>query len=127
MLRPNAGRNPNRHDVKLPNPDKLIVEREKIMDCLLNPAHRYGASKARFFAAFGFSADKWQELVVALRVHGQTHEVKRVRETGFGPRYEVEGILGAADGRSPRLRTVWQLDRGAIAPRLITAYPLEET
>jgi hypothetical protein len=58
--------------VKLPNPDKLIVEREKIVDYLLNPAHRYGASKGRFFATFGFSADKWQELAAALRVHGQS-------------------------------------------------------
>jgi hypothetical protein len=40
--------------MKLPNPDKLIVERDKIADYLLNAAHRYGASKARFFAEFGF-------------------------------------------------------------------------
>ncbi len=45
--------------------------------------------------------------------------------TGFGPRYEVDGELNAPDGRRPRLRTVWQLDRGQIAPRLITAYPVE--
>ena len=35
--------------MKLPNPDRLIIEREKIVDYLLNPVHRYGASKARFF------------------------------------------------------------------------------
>jgi hypothetical protein len=113
--------------VKLPSPDKLVVEREKVVDYLLNPAHRYGASKARFFASFGFTMDRWQELVRALLVHGQTQEVKRVRETGFGPRYEVEGRLLTPDGRLPRLRTIWQLDHGAVAPRLITAYPLEES
>jgi hypothetical protein len=48
-----------------------------------------------------------------------------MRETGFGPRYEVEGKLHAPDGRSPLIRSVWQLDRGEVAPRLITAYPLE--
>jgi hypothetical protein len=113
--------------VKLPNREKLSVERAKIVDYLLNPAHRYGASKARFFASFGFSADQWQVLAMELRVHGQTHEVTRLRETGFGPRYEVDGNLHAADGRSPRVRTVWQLDHGTVAPRLISAYPLEET
>lgn len=38
----------------LPCADALIVERDKITDYLLNPAHRYGASKARFFAALAF-------------------------------------------------------------------------
>jgi hypothetical protein len=52
--------------------------------------------------------------------------VKRVRETGYGPRYEVEGKLDSPDGRSPRVRSVWQMDRGDVAPRLITAYPLDD-
>lgn len=101
--------------MKLPNPDKLVVEREKIVDYLLNPAHRYGASKARFFTSFGFTLDKWEELAGALLLHGQNQDVKRVRETGFGPRYEVEGRLLAAGGRSPRVRTVWQLDHWITA------------
>ena len=113
--------------MKIPNADRLIVEREKIVDYLLNPAHRFGASKARFFGRFGFDPEHWQNLGSALKVHGQTHEVKRVRETAFGPRFEIEGKLNAPDGRSPILRSVWQLDHGAVAPRLITAYPLEES
>ena len=31
----------------------------------------------------------------------------------------------APDSRRPRVRTVWQMDKGAVAPRLISAYPLE--
>jgi hypothetical protein len=112
--------------MKLPNAEKVVVERGKIVDYLLNPAHRYGASKARFFARFGFQSEKWEHLAQALRRHGQKHEVKRTRETGFGPRYEVEGELNAPDGRSPRVRSVWQLDQGEVAPRLITAYPLDD-
>jgi hypothetical protein len=37
----------------------------------------------------------------------------------------VEAEIEAPDGRRPRVRTVWQLDKGQIAPRLITAYPLD--
>ena len=111
--------------MKLPNVDKLIVEREKIADYLLNPAHRYGASKARFFTHFGFSAENWEQLAAALREHGRTHDITRTRETGFGQRYEVEGELNCPNGRRPRVRSVWQLDEGAVAPRLLTAYPLE--
>lgn len=109
----------------LPCADALIVEREKITDYLLNPAHRYGASKARFFAAFGFRTEEWETFAHALREHGRSHAVTKVKETGFGPRYEVEGELIAPDGRRPRVRTVWQLDEGEVAPRLITTYPLE--
>lgn len=111
--------------MKLPNPDKLIVDREKIVDYLLNPAHRYGASKAKFFMEFNFGVGEWERLAKALREHGWTHEVARVSETGFGPRYVVEGDLNTPSGRHPRVRTVWQMDKGAIAPRLISAYPLE--
>jgi len=112
--------------MKLPNTDNLVVEREKILDYLLNPRHRLGGSKARFFDRFGFTPEHWQQLAEALRIHGQTHEVRRSRQTGFGPRFEVEGRINAPDGRSPNVRTVWQHDHGAVAPRLITAYPLEE-
>ena len=111
--------------MKLPNPDKLVVEHEKIADYLLNPAHRYGASKARFFGEFGFRIEQWERLAEALREHGRAHDVARTRETGFGPRYAVEGELNTPVGRCPRVRTVWQMDKGAVAPRLLTAYPLE--
>jgi hypothetical protein len=111
--------------IKLPNADKAIVEREKILGYLLNSEHLIGASKAHFFTNFGFSAAKWEQLAKALLVHGQTHEVKRVRKTDFGPRYEVEGSLKTPDGREPFIRSVWQFDKGEVAPRLITAYPLE--
>jgi hypothetical protein len=65
-------------------------------------------------------------IAAALLEHGQQHEVTKLKETGWGPRYEIDGPLAAPDGRKPRLRTVWQMDKGAVAPRLITAYPLEE-
>jgi len=111
--------------MKLPNADKLVIERDKIADYLLSSTHRYGSSKARFFAGFGFRVEEWEKLAEALRDHGRTHEVTQKRETGFGPRFTVEGPLNTPSGRMPRLRTVWQQDKGAIAPRLISAYPLE--
>lgn len=110
----------------MPHTDTLVVEREKIVDYLLNPLHPYGASKARFFTAFGFRMEQWERLAAALRKHGGQHDVVLVRETGFGPRYLVDGELDTPDGRRPQVRSVWQLDVGAIAPRLITAYPAEE-
>lgn len=110
--------------MRLPNAELAVVEREKIAEYLLNPEHRYGASKARFFAQFGFEIDSWETLAGALREHAQRHEVARTYETRWGPRFEIDGELNTPDGRQPRIRSVWQLDEGEIAPRLITAYPL---
>jgi hypothetical protein len=45
--------------IKLPNADKAIVERDKILNYLMNIEHRIGASKAHFFSSFGFSAENW--------------------------------------------------------------------
>jgi hypothetical protein len=113
--------------MKLPNADLVLVEQAKMWDYLLNPTHRFGASKARFFAEFGFTLEAWEVLAVALKKHGRDNEVAKMKETGFGPRYEVEGELEAPDGRRPRIRTVWQVDTGEIRPRLITAHPMEAT
>ena len=112
--------------MKLPHAEKAIVQPEKIAGYLLNPTHRYGASKAQFFMAFGFRAESAEQLRSALLEHARANEVVRMRETGFGQRYEVHGGLNCPDGRRPLVRSVWQIEEGDIAPRLITAYPLEE-
>ncbi len=112
--------------MKLPNAHLAVVEQGKIVDYLLDMAHQYGASKAQFFHGFGFKLEFWEVLARALQEHGQQYEVTVRTETPFGPRYEVEGKLPTPDGRNPHIRTVWQVDKGQLAPRLITAYPVEE-
>ena len=112
--------------MKLPNADQCVVDREKITEYLLNPKHRYGASKARFFRGYGFELARWELLAEALRQHARHQEVSRVTNTLFGPRYELSGNLRSPDGRGPMVISVWQLDHGKVAPRLITAYPCRE-
>jgi hypothetical protein len=112
--------------MKLPNAHGAVVEREKIREYLLNTAHRYGASKAQFFLGFGFEVEEWEVLAEAFREHGKRHDIKQFVETPFGPQYEVEGELMTPDGRNPHVRTVWQVDKGQLAPRLITAYPADK-
>jgi hypothetical protein len=111
--------------MRLPNAGSVRIDKEKIVEYLLSPTHRYGASKARFFMQFGFERGDWQALAAAIREHARTNcEVTR-KETPFGPRFEVDGVLETPSGQSPRLRTVWQMDEGESSARLITAYPLE--
>ena len=115
-----------RDSIKMPDAKSAFVERDKILGYLLNRGHRFGAGKARFFESFGFRIEQWEVLAEAFQEHGQVREVTNVQDTGFGPRYEVEGPLRTPDGRNPLVRTVWQRDLDAPAPRLITAYPVEK-
>lgn len=58
--------------MKLPNPEHLQVDREKIPDYLLSPSHPDGQAKAEFFRRFEFRRDQWDVLAAALRRHGVT-------------------------------------------------------
>jgi hypothetical protein len=113
--------------VKLPNASNARVDREKITDYLLNPRHTFGGSKASFFTRFGFTVEQWEAFAEKLLQQGSSHPVSRVTETVFGPRYAVDGEILTPDGRNPNIRTIWQMDHGELAPRLITAYPLEQS
>lgn len=112
--------------MKLPNAENALVEDSKLAGYLLNPKHPHGTHKARYLGRFGFTSDGLDAARQALLEHGRSHDVARVSQTGFGPRYAVEGRLKTPDGRHPHVRTVWQMDDGEVAPRLITAYPLDQ-
>jgi len=109
--------------VRLPNADEAVVADEKIARYLLSPAHPTGRHKATFFRRFGFTADRPEEFMAALREHARQNEVARSDDTPFGTRYTAEGPLRAPDGRDPWVQTVWFVERGARLPRLVTAYP----
>lgn len=111
--------------MKLPNPDQLQVDREKIVDYLLSPTHPDGQAKAEFFHRFGFHREQWEELAVALREHGGSHPISKTVESPHGTRYSVDGEIASPDGRNPRVRSFWMVEVGSHSPRLITAHPLE--
>jgi hypothetical protein len=66
--------------------------------------------------------------VTALREIAQTGEVVESVETSHSEKYVVDGSLSPqTEGRHSRIaRTVWIIDRGLEAPRLVTAYPGKE-
>lgn len=110
--------------MKLPNAEKARVDKEKIIDYLLSFAHPDGSSKAGFFSRFGFTTENWQTFAKSLRKHGEDNPVISEVESAFGMRYTVEGKLETPDGRNPKVRTVWFIEKGRTEPRFITAYPV---
>jgi hypothetical protein len=109
--------------VILPNAHLAVVEQQKIREYLLNPAHPDNGGKARFFTAVGFTSAAWEQLADALREMARTVAVTIRTDSIHGEKFVLEGELRAPSGIAPRVRSVWIIDRGSQAPRLVTAYP----
>jgi hypothetical protein len=110
--------------MKLPNAKRAIVDESKVVDYLLSAHHPDGRSKAMFFTAFGFRAQRWETFARALRDHGAAGEITGMAKSDYGVRYSVDGIIETPDRRKPWIRTVWMVARERGAPRLVTAHPL---
>jgi hypothetical protein len=111
--------------MKLPRAESAVIPRSKVKDYLLNLEHSIGGGKAKFFIHFGFRAEEWEKLADALRSHAQKNLIEDFFEDSDGVTYVIEGVIEAPSGRMPRVRTIWLLEAGALAPRFITAYPLK--
>jgi hypothetical protein len=109
--------------MKLPNGDRAVVPPAKITRYLLDLNSEQGKSKATFFLAFGFTIERWEVMVTALRQHAIVCDVTTTRQTERGIHYVVEGALQTPDGRNPQVRTVWKIERGELVPGFVTAYP----
>jgi len=79
--------------MKLPDIDKAEIKESKITQYLLSTTHRAGKSKAAFFTRFGFDADHWEELAMALRQHAHDNDITLEVKTAFGTRYVIDGPL----------------------------------
>jgi len=108
--------------MKVPNAHAALVEREKLTEYLLNPAHPDNGGKAPFFLSLGFSREDWPVLATALRILAEN---KRM-ESPYGQKYILDGRIESPSGRTPVVRSIWIVDRVSDTPRLVTAYPHED-
>lgn len=93
---------------------------------MLSQTHVIGMAKARFFATIGYTQRNADELEEALLSIARYGEVREQVTTEYGTKYVVDGWLEAPACKVVAVRTVWIVEIGQEAPRLITAYPLEE-
>ena len=110
--------------MNLPRAEKAVVPSNKVENYLLDLRHPIGGGKAQFFLRFGFRREEWTTLADALRRHTRENPVADTVTDADGVSYLVEGPLATPSGRQPRVRTVWLVETGELAPRFITAYPL---
>ena len=107
--------------MKLPNPDRALVDLAKLRDYCLNPDHEDGKHKARVFAsALGLSAADapWLRDRLLSAAFGEAQEVGRSR---FGVLYMLECAVETAGGRAI-VRSGWIVRAGEDFPRLATCF-----
>lgn len=111
--------------MRLPNGERGLVERGKVVNYLMNPRHPEGAGKAAFFFSLGFRQEEWHALAEGLLRVAAEGIVAQVVESAHGKKYIVDGPLRTPNNRTVVVRTVWIREPGRHGPRLITAYPKE--
>lgn len=95
------------NQMKLPNPDKLVVEREKVADYLLNPGHPDNGGKAAFFEGLGFRRATWEILAKALQELAAQTEVTQSTESPHGRKYVIVGRIESPVGKPAAVKTIW--------------------
>lgn len=110
--------------MKLPNPERAIVELEKLQDYCLNPSHPRGRHKARVFAAvLGLTAEHAEKLLEALLDAALIEEATPASRDIYGQRYSLEFIMEGPIGRAA-VRCGWIVRQGEDFPRLTSCYVL---
>lgn len=109
---------------KLPNPDKAVVDIDKLVSYCLNPEHQDGQHKARVFkASLNLGIDEVQVLRIALfeAVCNQFAVISKPNE--YGQRYIIDFEINHS-GKNAKIRSAWIVRNDEDFPRLITCYVL---
>lgn len=92
--------------MKLPNANKAIVGRAKMVDYLLNPAHPDNSGKAEFFEALGFRRKKWKTLAAAFLALARQAVVAQNMKSPHGHKNVIIGRIESPGGKSPLVKTI---------------------
>lgn len=107
---------------KLPNADKAVIKTEKLLKYLLSAEHTNGKFKAAFFNKFGYTTSNWETFEKDIRKLIQTQDVFESKETEFGEKYIIKGLIKSPSGETIQVLTVWFILKGKDIPQLVTAY-----
>ena len=111
--------------MKLPYRNNCFVPKEKLTEYLLSEVHKEGKSKANFFLLMGFSKRNVEFLESELTNLAIENKVTKTKNTIFGMKYVILGMIKTPKGRSISISTVWIVDKFKKRPRFVTAYPLK--
>jgi len=109
--------------MKLPAAERAVIAPAKIRDYLLSTSHPVGRFKALFFSSLGYTSANWRRLEEDLLSLAVSGDAELGKDSPYGQKYEVHGILRGPSGRSAGVLTVWIISFGGDMPELVTAFP----
>ena len=111
--------------MKMPAAERAVIEPAKIRNYLLSSSHPVGRFKAPFFASLGYAITNWRRLDEDLRSLAVSGNAEFGKDSPYGQKYEIRGILKGPTGRSAGVLTIWMIRFGADVPQFVTAFPEE--
>jgi hypothetical protein len=110
--------------MKLPNPNKAIIDRKKLLDYCLNPNHSDGRHKARVFeSALGLNSNNVEILEIALLESIKKYDAMLSKQNKYGQKYIVDFSL-VHNNKQAVIHSVWIIKNSENFPRLVTCYVL---
>lgn len=109
--------------MRLPNPDRAVVDEAKVRDYLLSREHPIGQFKAAVFESIGYSRESWQVLQADLRAVAMLDGARLKATTEYGQLFELPAMLQGPIQRVLAVISVWLVTPVENIPRLVTVYP----
>ncbi len=110
--------------MKLPNPERAVVDIHKLRNYCLSPDHRRGCHKSRVFAAsLGLTVDDAHYLREALLAAVRDNDAVAAEHDEYGMRYVIDFMASGPAGQAT-IRSAWILRQGEDFPRLTSCYVL---
>jgi len=110
--------------MKLPNPDRAVVDIRKIRNYCLSIDHPRGQHKARVFrSALELTADDAEELQAVVLDAARTHDAVATEQDQYGQRYVLDFQMNRK-ARRAWIRSSWIVLREEDFPRFLSCYVL---
>jgi hypothetical protein len=109
---------------RLPNPDKAIINMDKLAGYCLNPAHQDGQHKARVFqSALNLGIADVEVLKTALLKAVRDNMALPTKRNAYGQKYIIDFEMNHS-GKTASVRSVWMVRNDEKFSRLVTCYVL---
>lgn len=110
--------------MKLPNPEKAIIDNQKLAGYCLNPNHTDGQHKARVFqSALNLDINDINELKAALLEAVENNDAVSTKHNQYGQKYVIDFAMTRGD-KTAVIHSVWIVKKQENFPRLVTCYVL---
>lgn len=110
--------------MKLPNPERTIIDNQKLVGYCLNFNHGDGQHKARVFkSALNLDIDDVDELKVALLEAVTKNDAVPEKRNQYGQKYVIDFPM-TREEKTAIIHSVWIVRTQENFPRLVTCYVL---